>query len=100
VRGLLNRLDEDPETLGQRIARLTARWPDNDKVRTALEELLTTDDQLWDLLALPTTELCLTSDGQRTLPTELRREALRTLLTTCLAASTRRAAHQGQEAKS
>lgn len=100
VRGLLNRLDEDPEILRQRIARLTARWPDNDRVRTALEELLTTRDRLWNLLALPTTELCLTSDGHRALPGELRREALRTLLTTCLAAATRRAAHQGQGARS
>ncbi len=100
VRGLLNRLDDDPELLRQRIARLTARWPDNDNVRIALEELLTTRDRLWDLLALPVSELCLTGDGHQALPTELRREALRTLMTACLAASTRRAAHQGQGALS
>ncbi|GAA2162040.1 RAMP superfamily CRISPR-associated protein [Actinomadura napierensis] len=98
VRGLLNRLGEDSETLRQRIARLTARWPKSEAVRDALEKLLTTEDRLWVLLALPTAELCLTSDGPRVLPTELRREALRTLITACLAASTRRAAHEGQGA--
>ncbi|WP_227023124.1 RAMP superfamily CRISPR-associated protein [Actinomadura rubrobrunea] len=97
IRSLLTRLDAEPDDIRRRIARLTARW-DAPQVQQALEALLVDEDKVWDVLGLPTPELFLTKDAEQQLRRELRPEALRTLLTACVAAHTRRLARQERAA--
>jgi len=97
IRSLLTRLDAEPDDIRRRIARLTARW-DAPQVQQALEALLVDEDKVWDVLGLPTPELFLTKDAEQQLRRELRPEALRTLLTACVAAHTRRLARQERTA--
>ncbi|WP_301173704.1 RAMP superfamily CRISPR-associated protein [Actinomadura geliboluensis] len=97
LRRLFDHLDEEPEQLRSRITRLTRRWQ-APKTTAAIAALLTEND-VWQTLGFHDRErLCLTDDGQDVLTGELRVEALRTLLTTCLAAHTRREA-QHEEAR-
>ncbi|MGW2146804.1 RAMP superfamily CRISPR-associated protein [Nonomuraea bangladeshensis] len=97
IRNLLPRLREDPAVLRQRIARLTARWPDPPKARQVLEERLVSKDWVWRTLDLPEAELSLTTDAAVELRSELRAEATATVLIACLAARARREAAE-QEA--
>lgn len=90
IRNLLPRLREDPALLKRRIARLTARWPDPDKARRALEKRLSSPDWVWRKLDLPEAELSLTADAVQALRSELRAEAISTVLIACLAARARR----------
>ncbi|GGP14097.1 RAMP superfamily CRISPR-associated protein [Nonomuraea glycinis] len=92
IRNLLPRLREDRGVLHQRIARLTARWPDPSKARKVLEERLVSETWVWRTLDLPEAELSLTSDATPKLRSELRAEAVSTVLIACLAARARREA--------
>jgi len=62
-------------------------WPDEAVER--LRALLVDDDPVWTLLGLPEGELVVTEDGVTALRAELRDEAVRVLVTTCLAAHSR-----------
>lgn len=96
LRRLFDHLDEEPEALKARIARMTKRWK-APNTTTAIENLLTGD--VWEALKFPDPDrLRLTSDGPDVLRRELRSEALRSLLTACLAAHTRKKA-QAEEAQ-
>ncbi|WP_289007921.1 RAMP superfamily CRISPR-associated protein [uncultured Thermomonospora sp.] len=100
LRGLLNHLEEPEPRLRKRIDRLTCRWSNDSGAREDLKALLLDPDQPWRRLRLPEADLTLTADGARRLRRELRAEALRSLLTACLAAHTRRQAHASpQEAR-
>ncbi|MCD0449401.1 RAMP superfamily CRISPR-associated protein [Actinocorallia sp. API 0066] len=90
LRGVLDQDSRDPETLRKRVALLTERWGDRDG--PAARELMTTGDALWNRLELPLTELCLTEGAEERLRDELGLEALRALVSACLAVHTRRAA--------
>ncbi|WP_204022201.1 RAMP superfamily CRISPR-associated protein [Sinosporangium siamense] len=62
-------------------------WPKN--AVTSLRNLLLGPHRVWELLALPERELVVTGDGIEALRTELRAEAVRVLVDTCLTAHTR-----------
>ncbi|MEO3807198.1 RAMP superfamily CRISPR-associated protein [Nonomuraea sp. B1E8] len=97
IRNLLSRLREDPEVLRRRIGRLTARWPGSSKAQKVLEERLLSENWVWRTLNLPEGDLCLTVDAVHKLRTELRAEAISTLLIACLAARARREAAGDEE---
>lgn len=96
IRTLLSRLSEDPAILRQRITWLTARWRDPAKARKVLEERLVSTDWVWRTLDLPEAELSLTTDAASVLRSELRAEAISTVLIACLAARARREAAEAQ----
>ncbi|WP_242910931.1 RAMP superfamily CRISPR-associated protein [Actinomadura terrae] len=97
LRRLFDHLGEEPEVLEARIVRLTKRW-DAPRITAAIRTLLARQD-VWETLQFEDQyRLCLTVDGPDVLPRELRPEALRSLLTACLAAHTRQKAHTQQEA--
>ncbi|TYK52613.1 hypothetical protein FXF68_02245 [Actinomadura decatromicini] len=88
LRRLFVHLDEESEQLKARITRLTKRWK-APKATAAICALLA-DGDVWEKLKFSDQDgLCLTVDGPEVLPRELRAEALRSLLTACLAAHTR-----------
>ncbi|MEU5995864.1 RAMP superfamily CRISPR-associated protein [Spirillospora sp. NPDC047418] len=92
LRRLFDHLDEEPEQLKSRITRLTKRWH-APKATAAISALLTEND-VWQTLGFhDQKQLCLTDDGQDVLIGELRAEALRSLLTACLASHARWTAH-------
>ncbi|MFF4411570.1 RAMP superfamily CRISPR-associated protein [Streptosporangium sp. NPDC001559] len=62
-------------------------WPKEEV--TALRRLLTDPDTVWALLALPEDRLVVTRDGIESLRAELRHEAVRVLMDSCLAAHVR-----------
>ncbi|MGJ6965164.1 RAMP superfamily CRISPR-associated protein [Streptosporangium sp. G11] len=62
-------------------------WPR--EAVTRLLDLLTTTDPVWALLALPEERLVVTGDGVATLRAELHCEAVRVLVSACLAAHSR-----------
>jgi CRISPR-associated protein Csx10 len=64
-----------------------ADWPP-DAIST-LHDLLTDRDKVWRLLKLPQESLVITTDGVESLRAELRTEALRILVDSCLAAHSR-----------
>ncbi|SEG48647.1 CRISPR-associated protein Csx10 [Thermomonospora echinospora] len=100
IRTLFGHLDEPEPRLRARIERLTRRWNRQSGARQALEDLLLTPTQPWELLNLPESTLSLTKDGPQRLQRELRSEALRSLLTACMAAHSRHQAHLSpQEAR-
>ncbi|MEU8037767.1 RAMP superfamily CRISPR-associated protein [Streptosporangium sp. NPDC049078] len=78
---------------GRRLERLAGNragrpaWPDEAVER--LRALLVDADPIWTLLGLPEEELTVTADGVTTLRAELRDEAVRVLVTACLAAHSR-----------
>ncbi|TYB45555.1 RAMP superfamily CRISPR-associated protein [Actinomadura chibensis] len=95
LRRLFDHLDEESEQLKARVARLTRRWK-APKATAAIRTLLA-DGDVWETLKFADQdELCLTVDGADVLRGELRAEALRSLLTACLAAHSRSAAHSGE----
>ncbi|TMR00139.1 hypothetical protein ETD83_17530 [Actinomadura soli] len=92
LRRLFVHLDEEGEQLKARITGLTKRWK-APKATAAICALLA-DDDVWETLKFNDQDrLCLTDAGRDVLRRELRAEALRSLLTACLAAHTRREAH-------
>lgn len=91
LRRLFDHLDEEPDRLNKRITALTARW--NEPEATSAIRTLLVDGDAWALLGFTDQEdLCLTADGPDVLRRSLRADALRSLLTACLAAHTRREA--------
>ncbi|MER7212628.1 RAMP superfamily CRISPR-associated protein [Streptosporangium sp. NPDC000239] len=62
-------------------------WPK--EAVTALRRLLTDPDTVWELLELPQDRLVVTRDGIESLRAELRHEAVRVLMDSCLAAHVR-----------
>jgi CRISPR-associated protein Csx10 len=98
LRRLFAHLDEDSADLRRRVDALTANWRDPGTTE-AIKTLLTRTD-VFALLGLASDGLCLTADGDTALRTELRADALRSLITACLAVHTRREAHahSGEEA--
>ncbi len=97
IRTLFDHLDEPEPRLRTRIDRLTRRWNRQSGARQALEDLLLDPAQPWKLLGLPEDRLSLTEDGPQRLRRELRQDALRSLLTACLAAHSRHQAHLSRQ---
>ncbi|MEV5575464.1 RAMP superfamily CRISPR-associated protein [Spirillospora sp. NPDC052269] len=96
LRRLFDHLDEEPDQLRSRITRLTKSW----KAQTTTDAIcaLLTSEDVWKTLGFNDRDrLRLTVDGPDDLDDELRAEALRSLLTACLAAHTRRKAHPEKE---
>lgn len=92
LRRLFDHLDEEEDRLDARIARLTKRWRAPDT--TAAIRALLIEKDVWRTLGFDDQDrLCLTADGADALRRDLRADALRSLLTACLAAHTRREAH-------
>ncbi|MEU8306170.1 RAMP superfamily CRISPR-associated protein [Actinomadura sp. NPDC048955] len=99
LRRLFGHLDEESEQLKARITRLTKRWK-APKTTASICTLLAEND-VWETLKFNDRDgLCLTIDGPDVLPGELRAEALRSLLTACLAAHTRTRTRTRNEAHS
>ncbi|MUN41080.1 RAMP superfamily CRISPR-associated protein [Actinomadura litoris] len=97
LRRLFDHLGEEPDALEARVVRLTGRW-NAPHITTAIRTLLARQD-VWETLGFDDRGgLCLTVDGPDALPRELRAEALRSLLTACLAAHVRRNAHARRNA--
>uniref|UniRef100_UPI001A955815 hypothetical protein n=1 Tax=Actinomadura roseirufa TaxID=2094049 RepID=UPI001A955815 len=92
LRRLLDHLDEDPGRLNGRVTALTRRW--NAPDATAAIRALLVEDDVWETLGFTDrAELTLTDGGLDALSGDLRADALRSLLTACLAAHGRRKAH-------
>ncbi|MEV0971073.1 RAMP superfamily CRISPR-associated protein [Microtetraspora glauca] len=70
-------------------------WPR--KKAETLADLLDHPDRIWTLLGLPEERLTVTADGAAALRTELHDEAVRVLLTACLAAHSRERAEGDAE---
>jgi CRISPR-associated protein Csx10 len=68
-------------------------WPEH--IIDALRGLLTEPDRIWTTLDLPESDLTVTRDGVAELRAELGFEAVRVLITTCLAAEGRARATEG-----
>ncbi|MEU7002659.1 RAMP superfamily CRISPR-associated protein [Nonomuraea sp. NPDC046570] len=89
------------ERARNRLARLTrikagrSSWPR--KKAETLADLLDDPDRIWTLLSLPEERLTVTADGAAALRTELHDEAVRVLLTACLAAHSRERAEGDTE---
>ncbi|HEU5023631.1 MAG TPA: RAMP superfamily CRISPR-associated protein [Spirillospora sp.] len=92
LRRLFDHLDEEPARLHARITALTRRW--NAPQATAAIHALLIDRDVWETLGFTgQAELILTAEGLDVLRRDLRADALRSLLTACLAAHTRSEAH-------